>query len=151
MPQINDRPVRLATVNRSNYEAVCDLTLDKTQELYLASNLWSLVEAAYEPNCFPRAIYQQDQLVGFLMWVQETPQRLSIWRLMVDQHYQQRGIGRAALQLAIGEIRQMAGVRQIEICYAPTNPVAKDFYSSVGFTETGWDDAGEEMLAVMNL
>jgi diamine N-acetyltransferase len=143
--------VRLAPVNQHNYEAIADLTLHPDQENYLASNLWSLVEAAYEPDRHPRAIYQQDQLVGFIMWVQETPQRVSIWRVMVDRQFQQQGIGRVALQLALGEIRQMAGVQQIEICYVPTNPVAKDFYASLGFVEIGWDDAGEEMLAVINL
>jgi len=151
MTTILTHSIRLTPVTRDNYEAVCDLTLHNTQELYLVSNLWSLVEAAYEPGCFPRAIYQQDQLVGFIMWVQETPQRVSIWRLMVDQHFQQQGIGRAALKLGLAEIQQMAGVQQIEICYAPTNPVAKDFYTSLGFVETGWDEAGEEMLAVINL
>ncbi|ALZ76875.1 GNAT family N-acetyltransferase [Rheinheimera sp. F8] len=151
MTNIHCAFVRLAPVASDNYEAVCDLKLHQTQEIYLASNLWSLVEAAYEPGCFPRAIYQQDQLVGFVMWVQETPQRVSIWRLMVDRQFQQQGIGRAALKLALAEIRQMAGVQQIEICYVPTNPVAKDFYASLGFVETGWDEAGEEMLAVINL
>lgn len=151
MTEIQSAFVRLAPVASDNYEAVCDLKLHQTQEIYLASNLWSLVEAAYEPGCFPRAIYQQEQLVGFIMWVQETPQRVSIWRLMVDRQFQQQGIGRAALKLALAEIRQMAGVLQIEICYVPTNPVAKDFYASLGFVETGWDEAGEEMLAVINL
>lgn len=151
MTEIQSAFVRLAPVASDNYEAVCDLKLHQIQEIYLASNLWSLVEAAYEPGCFPRAIYQQEQLVGFIMWVQETPQRVSVWRLMVDRQFQQQGIGRAALKLALAEIRQMAGVQQIEICYVPTNPVAKDFYASLGFVETGWDEAGEEMLAVINL
>jgi len=151
MSNIQSACVHLAPVDKDNYEAVCDLKLHQTQENYLASNLWSLVEAAYEPGCFPRAIYQQEQLAGFIMWVQETPQRVSIWRLMVDRQFQQQGIGRAALKLAINEISQMAGIEQIEICYVPTNPVAKGFYASLGFVETGWDEAGEEMLAVINL
>ncbi len=151
MSKIQSAFVHLTPVDKDNYEAVCDLKLNQTQELYLASNLWSLVEAAYEPGCFPRAIYQQEQLAGFIMWVQETPQRVSIWRLMVDRQFQQQGIGRAALKLAIDEISQMAGIQQIEICYVPTNPVAKDFYASLGFVEIGWDEAGEEMLAVINL
>ncbi len=151
MTNIVPSTVRLALVDRDNYEAVSELTLHQSQESYLASNLWSLVEAAYEPDHYPRAIYQQDQLVGFIMWVQETPQRVSIWRLMVDRQFQQQGIGRVALGLAIDEIRQMAGISQIEICYVPTNPVAKDFYASLGFVEIGWDAAGEEKLAVINL
>ena len=34
-------------------------------------------------------------------------EKVSIWRFMVDQHYQKMGIGRAALHLALNEIKPM--------------------------------------------
>ncbi len=52
---------------------------------------------------------------------------------MVDQNYQNKGIGRKALQLALDEIKRTDGLEEIEICYNPNNPVAKDFYASFGF------------------
>lgn len=70
---------------------------------------------------------------------------------MVDQKQQGKGIGRAALQLALQEIRQTPNIEQIEICYNPKNPVAKDFYSSFGFTEVGMDKDNEDMLAIINI
>ncbi|MEF1301316.1 GNAT family N-acetyltransferase, partial [Vibrio owensii] len=39
----------------------------------------------------------------------------------------------------------------IEICYNPTNPVAKPFYSQFGFEEVGMDEDGEDMLAIIEL
>jgi len=62
------------------------------------------------------------------MWVPETTKTISIWRFMVDQNYQNNGIGRKDLQLALDEIKQINGLEEIEICYNPNNPVAKDFY-----------------------
>ncbi|KKE82561.1 hypothetical protein N481_25480 [Pseudoalteromonas luteoviolacea S4047-1] len=85
------------------------------------------------------------------MWVQESNKRISIWRFMVDKKYQQKGIGRKALNLALDEIKQAPDIREIEICYDPANPVAKEFYSSFGFVEIGMDEDGEDMLAVIEL
>ncbi|WP_445322373.1 GNAT family N-acetyltransferase [Paenibacillus sp. IHBB 10380] len=48
--------------------------------------------------------------VGFFMWVPETKRRISIWRFMVDQNYQYKGIGRKALLLALDEIKQTGGL-----------------------------------------
>ena len=139
--------ISLREVSQENYEAVCDLEVTTEQEPYVACNMWSLVEAAYNEGHSCRAIYLAEQPVGFFMWVKETPQLMSIWRFMVDKQYQQQGIGRQAMALALAEIRQDAGIKQIEICYNPKNIVAKGFYSSFGFVEVGMDADGEDMLA----
>lgn len=143
--------IKLRPVTRDNYEAICDLDVSEQQQDYVACNMWSLVEAHYEQGHTCRAIYQHDTPVGFLMWVLESPTKVSIWRLMVDQRYQQAGIGRQALSLALTEIKAGANIKEIEICYNPQNPVAKDFYASFGFREIGLDAEGEEMLALLSL
>lgn len=98
-----------------------------------------------------RAIYQESDVVGFFMWVKETATKVSIWRFMVDRKHQQAGIGRKALTLALSEIKQLNGIKEIEICYNPTNPVAKEFYASFGFVEIGMDEDDEDMLAIISL
>lgn len=143
--------ITLEEVTSSNYEAVCDLDVTDEQQEYVASNMWSLVESHYGQGHTCRAIYQNDKPVGFFMWVSETPAKVSIWRFMVDQHYQNAGIGRAALNLALNEIKANDRVKEIEICYDPKNPIAKGFYSSFGFQEVGLDGDGEDMLAVIKL
>ncbi|UNK15956.1 GNAT family N-acetyltransferase [Paenibacillus sp. N3/727] len=70
---------------------------------------------------------------------------------MVDQNYQNNGIGRKALLLALDEIKQTGGLEEIEICYNPNNPVAKDFYASFGFVEVGMDKENEDMLAIIKI
>ena len=141
--------ISLREVSQENYEAVCDLEVTTEQEPYVACNMWSLVEAAYNDGHSCRAIYLAQQPVGFFMWVKETPQLMSIWRFMVDKQYQQRGIGRQAMELALAEIEQDADIKQIEICYNPNNPVAKNFYASFGFVEQGLDEDNEDMLALI--
>ena len=143
--------ITLEAVTQQNYQAVCELEVKEAQKYYVASNLWSIVESKFHPEYVSRAICLDQVPVGLLMWVPETTQKMSIWRFMVGQQHQQQGIGRVALNLALAEIRQTAGLSQIEICYHPENPVAKDFYASFGFVEIGMDAEDEDMLAMIQL
>ena len=143
--------ISLEEINKNNYEAVCDLEVTEAQEDFVACNMWSLVESFYNDGHTCRAIYLGDEPVGFLMWVKESVSKVSIWRFMVDKKYQNQGIGRSALTLAITSIKQTPGVKEIEICYNPKNPVAKNFYSSFGFNEVGLDEDGEDMLSLIRL
>lgn len=141
----------LRSITKSNYEAVCELDVSKEQQDFVACNMWSLVEAQFNEGYDTRAIYRDEVVVGFLMWVKESATKVSIWRFMVDEKFQQQGIGRIALELALVEIKSMADISEIEICYNPNNPVAKDFYASFGFNEVGMDDDDEDMLAIIVL
>jgi diamine N-acetyltransferase len=143
--------ISLQQVDKFNYESVCDLDVEEDQQDYVACNMWSLVEAQYNKGFTCKAIYKDDLPVGFLMWVSANPIKVSIWRFMVDKKYQYQGIGRKALLLAIAAIKSNADVKEIEICYNPLNPVAKDFYSSFGFQEIGLDEDDEDMLAIIKL
>ena len=143
--------ITLTDVDKNNYEEICDLSVAENQYDYVAENMWSLVESKFNPSYQTRAICLEGKPVGFFMWVPETKQRISIWRFMVDQNYQNKGIGRKALLLAFDEIKQTDGLEEIEICYDPNNPVAKDFYASFGFVEVGMDQEGEDVLAIVKI
>ncbi|MGV7961566.1 GNAT family N-acetyltransferase [Photorhabdus tasmaniensis] len=143
--------ITLTDVNQDNYEDVCDLTVADHQYEYVADNTWSLVESKFNPSYQTRTICLDDKPVGFFMWVPETDRRVSIWRFMVDRHYQNKGIGRKAMLLALDEIRRTDGLEEIEICYKPNNPIARNFYSSFGFVEVGMDEDGEDMLAMIKV
>ncbi len=143
--------VSLRQITKSNYEQVCDLDVSEEQQDYVASNMWSLVESSFNDGYETRAIYLGEEPVGFFMWVTETLSKVSIWRFMIDHKHQKNGIGRIALNLALNEIKLTDGLKEIEICYNPNNPVAKAFYSSFGFVEVGMDDDNEDMLAVITL
>jgi diamine N-acetyltransferase len=143
--------VSLRQITKENYEKVCELDVTKEQQDYVACNMWSLVESNFNDGYETRAIYVDKEAVGLFMWVKESKSKISIWRFMIDQAHQQKSIGRMALNLALAEIKEVAGLQEIEICYNPNNPVAKKFYSSFGFSEVGMDDDDEDMLAVIKL
>lgn len=118
---------------------------DEQKEL-VASNLYSLAQSKFEPGACPRAIYAGDSLVGFLMYdipePDEEPQA-PIYRFMIDKAHQGKGYGRAALELAIAEIRRFPRVRTVSICYVPDNEIARAFYASLGFVEVDIDEDGD--------
>ncbi|CAH1573637.1 MULTISPECIES: GNAT family N-acetyltransferase [Vibrio] len=143
--------VSLRNVTKQNYEKVCELDVLKEQEQYVACNMWSLVESMFNEGYETRAIYVKNEPVGFFMWVKESLSKVSIWRFMVDYKHQQSGIGRRALELALSEIKQLPELKEVEICYDPENPVAREFYSSFGFVEIGMDEDDEDMLAVLTI
>ena len=66
-----------------------------------------------------------------------------IYRFMIDRRHQGKGYGRAALVLALDEIRALPHVRKVSISYMPDNATAKAFYASLGFVEVGLDEDGE--------
>lgn len=51
--------------------------------------------------------------------------------------------------MAIEEIKTISKLEQIEICYNPQNPIAKNIYTSFEFEEVGLDE--DDMLAVIKI
>ncbi|MGK5079976.1 GNAT family N-acetyltransferase [Janthinobacterium sp. HLX7-2] len=122
----------------------------------MASNDYSIAQASFYPaTMHTRAVYCDEEVIGFLMFVspddEDPPGHYQIWRFMVEHRRQGQGHGRAALALALTEMRTRPDARSIEICYKPGNDNAKQFYASMGFVEKGMDAAGNDMLAVIEL
>lgn len=141
----------LSKITRENYEEVCDLEVTEEQQEYVAENMWSLVEAQFNPGYETRAICIDGQPVGFLMWVPEDEGKQAIWRFMVDRRYQNRGVGRRALEIALDEIKSTNSTQAILIGYNVKNDVARKFYASFGFVEKGLDKDCDDMIAELIL
>ena len=122
------------------------LKLAPEQEGLVAPNVVSIAESKFEPHYEPRAIYRNDQVVGFLMYCPEveTNEKDLYWlfRFLIDAQYQRQGIGRAALGLAINEISQN-NCSKINILYSPKNTIAAKLYASFGFKPVGNGDDGD--------
>ncbi|RXJ70417.1 GNAT family N-acetyltransferase [Veronia nyctiphanis] len=144
--------ISLKVVDKSDWEEVVDLELHQEQSQYVASNAYSLAEAAYFDSCVPQAIYMGDKIAGFSMYEcledQGKKGEYSLNRLMVDKNYQGKGVGRKALNSLITEISEKEGFRRLTICYKPENEVAGKFYKSVGFQEIGVDEDGEMIAEI---
>jgi len=148
-------PISLRAVTADNFDIISELPLLPQQRDYLASNDYSIAQASFHPaTMHTRAVYDDEEVIGFLMFVSpddDPPGHYQIWRFMIDHRRQGKGHGRAALALALAEIRARPDARSIEICYKPGNANAKQFYASMGFVEKGMDADDNDMLAVIEL
>lgn len=142
--------VVLEPVSDRNRRAILALELLPGQQDFVASNADSLEEAGEDGDAVPRAIVADGRVVGFLMYDASNDDEANIYRFMIDRREQGRGLGRAGIAAALGEIEGLAHVRKVSICYEPANTAAKQLYASFGFVEQGLDEDGE-MIAGLDL
>jgi len=69
-----------------------------------------------------------------------------IWRFMIDERFQNKGYGKAALQLSIEYLCKEFNVKEIFLSFEPNNAVAEKLYSNAGFRRTGEMDGNEIIM-----
>lgn len=159
--------LRIEKVTANNVWEILKLRVGEGQKSFVAGNDVSIIEAYTTITgggyAFPFGVYDGDTPVGFFMvgfgtdeyW--ENPPEIAknnynLWRLMIDERYQNRGYGKETMRLALDFIRtQPCG--KAEYCwlsYEPENEVARRLYYSFGFRETG-DMDEEEVIAALKL
>ncbi len=135
----------LKPIGKDNWRIAIRLEVAPEQRMFVASNLYSIAESKFEPQAVSLGIYNDDDtMVGFLMYG-APHNEMWIWRLMVDQHYQQQGYGRAAMQAIVAALQAM-GHEEIFISYHPDNTVAAQLYADLGFAQTGRIEDGEVVV-----
>jgi diamine N-acetyltransferase len=141
-------PISLREINRDNWKEAIRLDVAPDQERFVASNLYSIAEAIFNPTFVPLAIYDETEtMVGFLMYgINPDSDELWILRLMVDQRYQGRGYGRAAMEEIIRWLRAEPGFREVFTSYKPDNHVAARLYRSLGFEAAYRIEHGEAVV-----
>lgn len=159
--------LRLEKIHGQNVWDILKLKVAENQRHFVSSNDRSIIEAyttiTGNGYAFPFGIYDDDIPVGFLMigfgtddyWDDAPPvaaDNYNLWRLMIDEKYQNKGYGRAAVKLALDFINTLP-CGKAEYCwlsYEPENEVARRLYQSFGFEETGEKDC-DELIAVLKL
>ncbi|WP_396128817.1 GNAT family N-acetyltransferase [Exiguobacterium mexicanum] len=140
--------ITLQLVTEQNWYPCCQLTLTDAQQAYMEPNAISLLQAMYEPTLEARAIYENEAMVGFLMYntaLEELDARW-VYRIMVDHAHQGKGIGRQATEIMLEEMRKL-GTEPIVVGYHPDNIGAHRLYESLGFVDEG-DCFGREMAVI---
>jgi len=159
--------LRLEKINGHNVWDILKLKVAENQRHFVASNDKSIIEAyttiTGNGYAFPFGIYEDNTPVGFLMigfgtddyWDDAPPvaaDNYNLWRLMIDEKYQNKGYGREAVRLALEFIRTLpcGNAEYCWLSYEPENDVARHLYHSFGFVETGEKDCNE-LIAVLKL
>ncbi|WP_368645565.1 GNAT family N-acetyltransferase [Alkalibacterium putridalgicola] len=135
--------MELKPVTKHNYLMVVDLKVHPHQEKYVAQNWLSLLEANYESDKYPFAVYHDGDPVGFIMcsyYPADKAYPIASWwleRFMIDKDKQGQGLGRQALTLFLREYKPDESVDEVRLGVEPENDKAIQLYESFRFVKEG--------------
>ena len=130
--------IELRPVEEGNFEEVIKLRVSSEQEVFVASNVYSIAQAKVLPECVPVAIYHDEILIGFAMYAMDRDENeYWIYRYMIDEKYQSKGYGRAALNTLIDYLKQDTKHHVIFLGFGPKNERARKLYEGCGFVPDG--------------
>jgi diamine N-acetyltransferase len=151
--------VTLREVTDENRRAVLAARVAPAQRRFVGTVADALLDAQEIPEGKPwyRAIYADDQPVGFLMlsWnVTPEPPRIIgpwfLWKLLVDDRHQRRGYGREAVRL-VSDIVCANGAAELLTSCVPGDEGPERFYRRIGFRPTGELDENAEIILALDL
>jgi diamine N-acetyltransferase len=124
-------------------------TLPPEQRKAVADNAVSIAQAHFSENAWMRAIYADEELVGFILlhigsdWADGIDRTgVFLWRFMIAATHQGKGYGKAAMQLLIDHLREL-GIPALYTSYHLGEGSPEEFYRGLGFEPTG-DFYGDE-------
>ncbi|MEI4603028.1 GNAT family N-acetyltransferase [Bacillus cereus] len=142
------RKIYLKPIDKSNWKEAIRLSVKEEQQTFIASNLYSIAEVQFLDHFYSKGIYLDGKMIGFTMFgIDPDDNNYWIYRLMIDEKFQGKGIGKQAIYLVIDEIRQdnYTSIPLIMIGYTPENLTAKFVYKKAGFIETKLSSWGEQL------
>lgn len=130
--------VELRDVTTENFDAVIALEVAEDQRDFLDTNVEALAWAYVASECRPFVIYDDDTPVGFATYgYLPADGRCWIIHFMVDQRWQRRGIGRAALVQLLERMSTESQGASLLLAVNPENEAAVRLYEAFDFGDTG--------------
>ena len=149
--------VTLRDITGDNYFQVLELKISPAQEAakFVSPVVRSLADAWFyreEGITYPKAIYADEDLVGFIMYELDTEeQQVFIWRFLIDQRYQGKGYGRQTIEAVLAMAKEQAQITKVVADYVDGNEPMKKILLDLGFEETGFNKEINEHIMVYQL
>lgn len=145
--------VKLIEITEENWLEAASLSVKESQKEFLAPAIGILARGYVYRDCNPKvfAIDNDGVIVG-LSLVREfsdDPPGYDLQQFMIDQRYQGRGHGTAALQLILDELHREGHYDHVEVCVKKKNIEAIRLYEKAGFIDSGYVD--EDVPDSLNL
>ena len=145
--------IRLTEVTEENWLDVASLSVKDSQKEYLAPAIGILARGYVYRNCDPKIyVIENDEDIAGVALVREftdEPFGYDLQQFMIDQHYQGKGYGSAALRLILDELRKEGHYDHVEVCVKKADKEAIHLYEKCGFVDSGYVD--EDLPDSVNL
>jgi diamine N-acetyltransferase len=130
--------VSLKEVNIDNFWDVIELKVNDKQKDFILENSISIAQSKVQPECIPMAIYNDEILVGFLMYcIDRDDGNYWIYRFMIDEKFQRKGYAKKAMEILLNEIKEDKQRNKIILDVKKESMEAVELYKSFGFDFTG--------------
>ena len=147
----------LREITGDNYFQVLELKISPEQEAakFVSPVVRSLADAWFyreEGITYPKAIYADEDLVGFIMYELDTEeQHVFVWRFLIDQAFQGRGYGRQTIEAVVEMAKQQTQMTKVVADYVDGNELMKKILLDLGFEVTGFNKEINEHIMVYQL
>ncbi|NQP34358.1 GNAT family N-acetyltransferase [Streptococcus suis] len=139
--------IRLELVNKDNFDQVLDLEVAPKDQRRVASVEYSLAQAwLYRDSevLFPYAVKSGQLTVGFLLLsYQPMENSYYIWRMLIDQKYQNQGFGKEVIRQVLQRARDDQQCHKVTVNYVIGNHKMRYILEKFGFQPVGLE--GQEM------
>lgn len=136
--------IRLTEITEENWLEAASLSVKEEQKAFLAPAVGIIARGYVYRNCGGRVIViQNDDVIVGLALVREftdIPLGYDLQQFMIDERYQGRGYGSAALKLILDELRAEGHYDHVEVCVKKADTEAIRLYEKHGFTDSGYVD-----------
>ncbi len=134
-------------IDQTNEWCVKNIKLKPGQEKFIETVEDCLIEAHTYEEWRPVAIYYEEEIIGFAMYGSFGPNK-DTWidRIMIDENYQGKGLGRLAMSKLIDVVSQEYGVNVIYLSIVEENRIAYRLYKRMGFEYINEKDPNGELI-----
>lgn len=135
-------------ITQDNFFECMELSVREDQP-FVASNALSVAESKLFPFWITKAIYHEDEMVGFLMYAPfYEKNELYLCRFMIDHKHQGKGYGKAALNKLKEIALRDENIQKITLSTNPKNANGIRIYEKFGFVDMNIMDEGEEVFTL---
>jgi diamine N-acetyltransferase len=139
--------IEFREITKENFWECIELSVAQDQTNFVTSNAISIAQSKVQPECIPLAVYDNDIMVGFLMYcIDEDDGEYWIYRMMVDEKYQSKGYGKQMMEKLLGLIQQDRTHNKIFLGVHKESIKAVKLYERFGFSFTGQVFGNEHIM-----
>lgn len=144
--------VQLVTVDPGNWRTGLSIREDQQGHVAPASGILARAWAYRDFGSRMYIIQQDDTPVGMALyhdWPEDESYVLS--QFFIDGRYQGRGLGYAAMEQILADMRQDGRYQKVCLCITEGNDAAQRLYEKCGFVRCPEEDDEDELIMRMKL
>ena len=134
-------------ITKDNFWDCIELSVLNEQVDFVTSNAVSIAQSKIQPECIPLAVYDDEVMVGFVMYcIDEDDDEYWIYRMMIDKNYQSMGYGKKTLKKLLEIIKEDKNRNKIFLGVHKESTYAVNLYKAFGFHFNGQVFGSEHIM-----